>query len=61
MFLDNGIKSECSGCTACASGCPHDAIEMRPDALGFLYPIRAKRKMQRLRALQESVRVQRKL
>lgn len=31
-------KSQCSGCTACASICAHQAIEMVPDALGFLYP-----------------------
>lgn len=31
-------KSECCGCTACASVCPRDAIEMRPDGMGFLYP-----------------------
>ena len=31
-------KSDCCGCTACASICPHDAIEMKPDVLGFLYP-----------------------
>lgn len=30
--------SECSGCSACANICPHDAIRMNPDALGFLYP-----------------------
>ena len=30
--------SQCCGCTACASICTHDAIMMRPDALGFLYP-----------------------
>ncbi len=30
--------SQCCGCTACASVCAHDAITMRPDALGFLYP-----------------------
>lgn len=30
--------SQCCGCTACASICAHDAIMMRPDALGFLYP-----------------------
>lgn len=29
---------KCCGCTACASICPHDAISMEPDALGFLYP-----------------------
>lgn len=30
--------ADCCGCTACASVCTHDAITMRPDALGFLYP-----------------------
>ena len=29
---------DCCGCTACASICPHNAISMKPDALGFLYP-----------------------
>lgn len=29
---------DCCGCTACASICAHDAIVMKPDALGFLYP-----------------------
>lgn len=31
-------KSECCGCSACASVCAHNAITMKPDALGFLYP-----------------------
>lgn len=30
--------SDCCGCTACVSICPHNAIKMKPDALGFLYP-----------------------
>ncbi len=29
---------DCCGCTACANVCAHDAITMKPDALGFLYP-----------------------
>lgn len=29
---------DCCGCTACASICPHNAISMKPDTLGFLYP-----------------------
>lgn len=29
---------DCCGCTACASICPHNAITMIPDSLGFLYP-----------------------
>lgn len=32
-------KSTCCGCTACANICPHNAITMRPDSLGFKYPI----------------------
>lgn len=30
--------ADCCGCTACASICNHDAITMKPDTLGFLYP-----------------------
>lgn len=30
--------ADCCGCTACASICNHDAITMKPDSLGFLYP-----------------------
>lgn len=30
--------ADCCGCTACASICTHDAITMKPDVLGFLYP-----------------------
>ena len=31
-------KSNCCGCTACASTCAYNAITMTPDSLGFLYP-----------------------
>lgn len=31
-------KSACCGCSACASICSHQAIIMKPDGLGFLYP-----------------------
>ena len=31
-------KSKCCGCTACMAVCPHDAIVMRKDVLGFPYP-----------------------
>ena len=31
-------KSQCCGCTACQSICPHDAIVMKEDGLGFKYP-----------------------
>lgn len=32
-------RENCCGCTACYSLCPANAIEMRPDEEGFLYPI----------------------
>ena len=32
-------KYECTGCGACHDSCPVNAIEMRPDKEGFLYPI----------------------
>lgn len=38
MRVDSKQKGECCGCTACASVCPHDAITMQADDLGFLYP-----------------------
>lgn len=37
-MINISSPEECCGCTACASICPHDAISMQPDALGFLYP-----------------------
>lgn len=30
--------SKCCGCSACAAICPHDAIVMKGDVLGFPYP-----------------------
>lgn len=30
--------TDCCGCTACASICAHNAIDMKPNQLGFLYP-----------------------
>lgn len=35
---------QCCGCSACANICPHHAITMQPDTLGFLYPIIDKEK-----------------
>ncbi|MGN8785453.1 4Fe-4S dicluster domain-containing protein, partial [Blautia sp. HCP3S3_D9] len=32
-------KSQCTGCTACASTCPQSCIQMRENAEGFLYPV----------------------
>lgn len=31
-------KSQCCGCNACGNICPHDAIAMKYDNEGFLYP-----------------------
>ncbi len=31
-------REHCTGCSACASGCPRAAIRMVPDREGFLYP-----------------------
>ncbi|MDO5299070.1 MAG: Coenzyme F420 hydrogenase/dehydrogenase, beta subunit C-terminal domain [Clostridia bacterium] len=31
-------REECTGCGACVSICPKQAITMKPDAEGFLYP-----------------------
>ena len=31
-------RRHCCGCSACASACPHGAIKMIPDGMGFLYP-----------------------
>ena len=32
-------KEDCCGCTACANICPKQAITMKPDPEGFLYPV----------------------
>lgn len=32
-------KQDCCGCTACQQICPSNAIEMKPDEEGFLYPV----------------------
>ena len=37
-------KKDCCGCTACQSVCPRGAISMKPDSLGFLYPVVDKNK-----------------
>lgn len=31
-------KKECCGCAGCSQICPVDAIEMKMDKEGFLYP-----------------------
>lgn len=38
-MIDTNNPADCCGCTACASICAHNAITMKPDALGFLYPV----------------------
>lgn len=37
-MIEISDKKDCSGCTACCSVCGHEAIIMKPDGLGFLYP-----------------------
>lgn len=37
-------KEECCGCSACYNICPVQAIEMKPDEEGFLYPIISEKK-----------------
>ena len=32
-------KSGCCGCSACQAICPHDAVVMLPDGMGFQYPV----------------------
>lgn len=39
MYLKNGNKSDCSGCTACMNICPRNAIKMEWDEEGFKYPV----------------------
>lgn len=31
-------KDDCCGCTLCSTVCPKQAITMKPDVMGFLYP-----------------------
>lgn len=37
--IEVDIKENCCGCTACKNICPANAIEMKEDKEGFLYPI----------------------
>ncbi|KGK89557.1 4Fe-4S dicluster domain-containing protein [Clostridium sp. HMP27] len=32
-------KEDCCGCTACYAICPKDAISMKTDEEGFVYPV----------------------
>ena len=38
-------KNKCTGCFACKNICPHNAIEMKEDEFGNIYPIIDKKKM----------------
>ncbi len=40
MKTENLYKEnkECCGCSMCASACPNNIIQMKPDKTGFLYP-----------------------
>lgn len=42
--IDITSKEDCCGCTACANICPKDAIIMKADNEGFLYPVNDKEK-----------------
>lgn len=37
-MIEIADKRNCCGCSACAAVCPVDAVTLRPDALGFMYP-----------------------
>ena len=39
QYIQINDKSECCGCTACKNICPNNAIEMKEDNEGFLYPV----------------------
>ena len=39
METIQSIKEECTGCSACYSICPKNAIEMKKNLEGFYYPI----------------------
>lgn len=32
-------KNQCTGCTACASICPRNCIQMKKDNAGFEFPV----------------------
>lgn len=39
ISIDENNKVKCCGCTACMNICPTNAIEMKEDVEGFLYPV----------------------
>lgn len=40
MYLVSGKKEECCACSACQQICHVDAISMKQDEEGFLYPVK---------------------
>lgn len=38
-MVELASKETCTGCATCANVCPHDAIRMREDKEGFLFPL----------------------
>lgn len=38
-MIEINKKQDCCGCTACAAICPKDAIAMKEDNEGFIYPV----------------------
>lgn len=38
-YIFTGDKQICTGCGACAKSCIHEALIMKPDEEGFLYPV----------------------
>lgn len=38
-MIDSVIQERCTGCEACASSCPKNCIEMKPDSEGFKQPV----------------------
>lgn len=37
-MINTKDRANCCGCSACSIVCPFDAISMRPDFMGFIYP-----------------------
>ena len=38
-FFQSRRREDCCGCSACAAACPHEAIRMAQDGMGFRYPV----------------------
>ena len=39
LYLKTKNKENCNGCSACSLICPVNAIEMKRDTEGFIYPV----------------------